>query len=131
MDSSLAPGGERGYRERRASRTASSGRVGDFTHGVRSADLDGETSSRRVRRRHGRPGRPPSPGAGTPCPTGQWRFALSWRTADSTGVTLTNDSSAWTATGGPLGATQGCALTPGAVWTLTVMGPGGTTTVTG
>jgi RNA polymerase sigma factor (sigma-70 family) len=77
-------------------------------------------------------GQPPAPGAdGTPCPPGQWRFSLSWRTADSTGVTLSTNSGPWTATGGPVGATQGCALTPSAAWVLTVVGEGGTTTATG
>jgi RNA polymerase sigma factor (sigma-70 family) len=75
--------------------------------------------------------RPPTPGpAGTPCPAGQWRFAVSWRTAESTAVTVTSTTGPGAATGGPFGAAQVCALTPSATFTLTVVGPGGTTTAT-
>jgi RNA polymerase sigma factor (sigma-70 family) len=75
--------------------------------------------------------RPPTPGTvGSPCPPGQWQFGVSWRTADSTAVTVTSDVGPGAATGGPFGATQVCALTPSATFTLTVVGPGGTVTAT-
>ena len=70
----------------------------------------------------------PAASPGAPCPPGQWSFTLSWSTTDATSVVMVPNAGSGSVSGGPSGTAQGCALSPGAVWTLTATGPGGTAT---
>lgn len=72
----------------------------------------------------------PASAPGAPCPPGQWSFTLSWSTTATTTVVMVPNAGSGSVTGGPAGTGQGCALSPGATWTLTATGPGGTATAT-
>jgi hypothetical protein len=45
-------------------------------------------------------------------------------------VVMVPNAGSGAVSGGPAGTGQGCALSPGAIWTLTATGPGGTATAT-
>jgi RNA polymerase sigma factor (sigma-70 family) len=72
---------------------------------------------------------PPS-APGSPCAPGQWPFSLTWTTTEATSVAITSPAGVAPVAGGPNGTATGCALSPGASWTLVATGPGGSASAT-